>query len=47
MLVHVGYAIGGKLPTRGDIADGDIIPTSPWGCPYKNEEVVGDGVVEG
>lgn len=27
------YAIGGKLPIRGDIADGDIIPT-PWGCPY-------------
>jgi hypothetical protein len=28
------YAIGGKFPTRGDIADGDIIPTGPWGCPY-------------
>ena len=25
------YAIGGKFPIRGDIVDGDIIPTGPWG----------------
>jgi len=27
------YTIGGKVLTRGGIADGDI-PTGPWGCPY-------------